>query len=752
MTPPPAGRKRSNAHMIDGPGSLGTIAAQDGPRRAVAFGLTRARAALAAEPDLAAELITELWKITETDGDEFEQGEVLDLQLKSLRLRAERMHILKRPHRILRRRKTPGTESVTRITDEIGDKHPADIADTLLGIAAGLLQDGDRSLGRDLVHAAIAIDPAHPGTAGTIHMYLVGQLHRAQAVDEGHATRYSDALRSYVRAAAAFSCCAFPTRAMTCLTHVERLAALTSDTAEATVLALAPAATTLQRQLGVNAMTLIAGVLRTSSGPFRTHFLPDVGLLRDQVAKGLLFSAAVAAPQPVSVDDRGQGILRQIDALTPAAAPSTASPVPPVSQVRDEYLLTAMVAGTEMADGQTAAERRMNLQRSFDEHLTTSLYAARNESPFFDISALRACLAPNAVFISVFLGVAPDGEHAATHTQALTTTSYESWTTPLPLPAAPVSRETGGVTLTYSSVAGLVTHLRRQVQEDPMFDDVDAEAAAHLDLLHVWLGKFSRQLHEWRQAGYDHLVVWPHGPAHYLPWHLYRAAGDSGPLAETWTVTVLPALGMLGRPAINAGIGMVSIGCEKAGVAFGLPAVESLPPQADRVAKAFGATALVEAEATPARVAEALPGSRYVHIATHASHLVHAPAFQCLYLTPGGDGEGRLFAYQIAALDLRGVQLVTLCACESGLGRFDVGDNLRGLSAAFLAAGASSVIAALWPVAEGPASAFFSSLYENLASGGSSVSAFRAAQLATRQIYNEYRDWGAFAFIGDWRA
>lgn len=735
--------------MTEEPGSLAAIAAQDGPRHAIAVGLTRAQAALATEPDLAAELISELWKVADRDGDEFEQGEVLDLQLELLRMRTDHLHILKRPHRILGWRKTSTAESVTRIKNEIGDKHPAELADSLLGIAVGLLEDGDRSLGRELVHAAIAIDPAHPGTAGTIHMYLVGRLHREQAADDDNAARYADALRSYVRAAIAFSCSAFPTRAMTCLKHVERLAALTSDTAEATVLALAPAATTLQRQLGIDAMTLIADVLRTSSRPFSTHFLPDVALLRDQVAKGLLFSAAVAAPHPVSVDDRGQGILRQIAALTPAPTSLTAPPVPPV---RDEQLLTSMVASTEIMDGQTAAERRMNLQRSFDEHLTTSLYAARNESPFSDLSELRACLAPDAVFVSVFLGVAPDGEAAATHTQAVTATSYEGWTTPLPLPAAPVSRETGGVTLTHSAVAGLVTHLRRQVQEDPMFYEVNAEAASHLDLLHVWLGKFSAQLHEWRRAGYHHLIVWPHGPAHFLPWHLYRAAGDIGPLADNWTVTVLPALGMLGRPVFSAGTGMVSVGCEKAGMAFGLPALASLPPQADRVAKAFGATALPENEATPTRVAQALPGSRYVHIATHGSHLVHAPAFQCLYLTPGDDGEGRLFAYQIGALDLRGVQLVTLCACESGLGRFDVGDNLRGLSAAFLAAGASSVIAALWPVEADPASAFFSSLYENLAGGGSPVSAFREAQSATRRVYQKYRDWGAFAFIGDWRA
>lgn len=81
--------------MTEEPGSLAAIAAQDGPRHAIAVGLTRAQAALATEPDLAAELISELWKVADRDGDEFEQGEVLDLQLELLRMRTDHLHILK---------------------------------------------------------------------------------------------------------------------------------------------------------------------------------------------------------------------------------------------------------------------------------------------------------------------------------------------------------------------------------------------------------------------------------------------------------------------------------------------------------------------------------------------------------------------------------------------------------------------------------------------------------------------------------
>jgi CHAT domain-containing protein len=730
--------------MVDHGDSLASIAAQHGPRSAITTGLGRAEAALEANPDLATELITEMWQIAERDADEFLKGEVLDLQLKSLRMRAERLHALARPRQRLWRRKASAYRP-SRTNREVGGQNSGGDGDTLtmLGIAAGLLRNGDRSQARDLVHAAIANDPSQPGTADTIHMYLIGQLYRAQATDDEDAARYPDALASYVQAAAVFSCCAFPARAMKCLGRSEHLAALNNETAEAAILALARAAVTLQQRLGSDAMTLTADLLRTSSGPFRTHFRPDIALLREQVAKGLLLSTALADPQPVNVDEQGEGLLQQIAALGSASAA--------VPGIQDEFLLTSVAVGTEMTAGQTTAERRINLQRAFDGYLTTNLYTAGTTSPFFDLADLRACLSPNTVFISLFIGVAPDEAFAAVHTQAVTATSYAYWVTPLPLPAVPVSRDVDGVTITYSAVADLVTHLRRQIQEDPMFDDVDPEAASHLEMLHVWLGKFSQQLPEWRQAGYERLVIWPHGPTHYLPWHLYRAAGERGPIADHWTLAVVPAIGMLGRPATRAGSGIVSVGCAKAGVAFGLPLVESLPPQAERVAMAFGTTALPEANATPDRVVQALPGARYIHIATHASQLAHAPAFQCLYLTPGADGESRLFAYQIAALDLRGVQLVTLCACETGLGRFDIGDNLRGLSAAFLAAGASSVVAALWPVAAGPASIFFSSLYENIGSGCSAMLAFRAAQSATRQIHGEYRDWGAFAFIGDWR-
>src|SRR5262249_19666443 len=135
-----------------------------------------------------------------------------------------------------------------------------------------------------------------------------------------------------------------------------------------------------------------------------------------------------------------------------------------------------------------------------------------------------------------------------------------------------------------------------------------------------------------------------------------------------------------------------------------------------------------------------LQSSRYVHISTHGLHNVVAPAFQCLYLAPDGESDGRLYAYELLALDLS--------ACETALGRFDIADNIRGLPASFLLAGVSTIIATLWPVAPAPAEHFFTLLYGKIKAGAPHREAFWSAQQATRAQFPQYRDWGAFCMIG----
>ncbi|QDQ14895.1 CHAT domain-containing protein [Streptomyces spectabilis] len=302
-----------------------------------------------------------------------------------------------------------------------------------------------------------------------------------------------------------------------------------------------------------------------------------------------------------------------------------------------------------------------------------------------------------------------------------------------------------------------VAQVRDAVNADPLGHPVTLHAEELLGRLYAALGGPPRALlRRWQAAGKRHLCFWPHGPLHFAPFHLLH--DDGRPLADAWTVTTVSSSAQLApRPAPGApGRRRVLIaGSPTGGVRYGLPeqpgVAEHVRRLGDRLAAAGTLDVRLREGATPRAVMAAAEESEYLHIAAHGSQDVEAPWYQCVFLEPEEDGEGRLFAHQILTLDLRGVELVTLSACESALGRYDANDNHRGLPAAFLLAGAATVIGALWPVTATAATLFFEELYSHLGQGHPKRDAFRHAQQRTRWACPEYRDWGAFTFIGHWR-
>jgi CHAT domain-containing protein len=82
--------------------------------------------------------------------------------------------------------------------------------------------------------------------------------------------------------------------------------------------------------------------------------------------------------------------------------------------------------------------------------------------------------------------------------------------------------------------------------------------------------------------------------------------------------------------------------------------------------------------------------------------------------TPIGHDDGILTALKVAELDLSGVELAVLSACETGLGEVAGGEGLLGLQRAFQVAGAHSVVASLWKVGDEPTRALMARFYENL--------------------------------------
>ena len=93
-------------------------------------------------------------------------------------------------------------------------------------------------------------------------------------------------------------------------------------------------------------------------------------------------------------------------------------------------------------------------------------------------------------------------------------------------------------------------------------------------------------------------------------------------------------------------------------------------------------------------------------------------------------GNGLLTSFEVLDLDLRGTRLVTLSACDTGLGEARNGNGVFGLRRAFFMAGAENLLMTLWKVGDAYTRDFMVSWYSQMAQGVPMAKALRATQLA----------------------
>ena len=114
-------------------------------------------------------------------------------------------------------------------------------------------------------------------------------------------------------------------------------------------------------------------------------------------------------------------------------------------------------------------------------------------------------------------------------------------------------------------------------------------------------------------------------------------------------------------------------------------------------------------------------------------------------------GSGFLTAEDIGYMNLEATELVTLSACDTGLGDIDAGEGVIGLRQSVVAAGARSLVLSLWKVSDDATYTFMETFYNELCggSGKDRIDAFRIAQTKLREEYSDdpfY--WGAFICQG----
>jgi CHAT domain-containing protein len=106
---------------------------------------------------------------------------------------------------------------------------------------------------------------------------------------------------------------------------------------------------------------------------------------------------------------------------------------------------------------------------------------------------------------------------------------------------------------------------------------------------------------------------------------------------------------------------------------------------------------------------------------------------------------------EVYGLDLRGADLVVLSACQSQLGELSAGDELVGLSRAFIYAGTPSLVTSLWSVDDESTRFLMERFYGYLKEGQGKAAALRQAQLDTmaQEEWASSYYWAAFTLIGD---
>jgi tetratricopeptide (TPR) repeat protein len=240
------------------------------------------------------------------------------------------------------------------------------------------------------------------------------------------------------------------------------------------------------------------------------------------------------------------------------------------------------------------------------------------------------------------------------------------------------------------------------------------------------------------------LVVVPHGLLHYVPFHALHDGHRY--VVERFAVSYAPSAALYGmcriRPRRRRHGPPLVLG-HSAGGRLPHALNESL-----HVSAVLGGSLRQEQEATRAALAEHGQRAGVIHIAAHGEFRPDAPLFSYVQLA-----DGPLTTADVFNLNIRS-DLVTLSACETGRSVVGGGDELVGLSRAFLYAGTAALLVGQWRVDDASTAALMTRFYHEYRRGNAPAQALRIAQCEflssgmAQRGWSHPLYWAGFQLIG----
>lgn len=254
----------------------------------------------------------------------------------------------------------------------------------------------------------------------------------------------------------------------------------------------------------------------------------------------------------------------------------------------------------------------------------------------------------------------------------------------------------------------------------------------------------------------DRLLIVPHYSLHYLPFAALRDSRSDRYLVQDYQIARIPMSSSLrylvDRPAFDLGERVI----------FGMKGDSFLTTESEarEIAQVFGTQPIIGEfeEKPPPKRAEAeekpdpvqillgrMPKADLLHVAAHGVFDSEYPYKSHLKL-----GRRQLRAQQIYDMNLSETNLVVLSACNSSSGRLTSGDDVLGLSHAFIFAGTSSLISSLWKVRDVSTRHLMGGFYRRVAQGLPFAQALRETQLEmlADEHWSAPQHWSAFALTG----